>query len=129
MVAATLTQHCRPADLVARYGGEEFCIVVPETAAANACSLAERLRIVLAESQIPLDVGTLSVTASFGVADCLGGSDEFATLIDRADQALLAAKRAGRNRVLPAPRETHSGQFESEAPTADAVAPQPRQCC
>jgi diguanylate cyclase (GGDEF)-like protein len=102
MVAATLTQHCRPSDIVARFGGEEFCVIASETNLPGAFNLAERLRIALAEGRVNVAEGSVSVTGSFGVAQCQGSRDEFDTLIDRADQALITAKRAGRNRVVAA---------------------------
>jgi diguanylate cyclase (GGDEF)-like protein len=102
MVAATLTQHCRPSDIVARFGGEEFCVIAPETSQQSAVNVAERLRTALAETRLDVADDRITVTGSFGVAQCRGSRDDFDTLIDRADQALITAKRAGRNQVVAA---------------------------
>ena len=88
-------------DWVARYGGEEFVIVLPHTGLAEARGVAERLRQVVEK-----ELGRLAglpgggqVTASFGVAAYVPGSDPGA-LLELADQRLYAAKQAGRNRVV-----------------------------
>jgi len=79
----------RPMDLLARYGGEEFTLVLPACDAAQAVSMVERLRPLTPERQ----------TFSAGIALRLPGEDD-AELLARADRALLAAKRAGRNRSV-----------------------------
>ncbi|WP_041446909.1 GGDEF domain-containing protein [Thiocystis violascens] len=86
-------------DLFARWGGEEFIVLAPETSLTSAIRLSERLR--QSVSAAPIDpVGT--VTASFGVAS--GEEREtFEGLIRRADDALYAAKEAGRDQVFPSP--------------------------
>jgi diguanylate cyclase (GGDEF)-like protein len=90
-------------DWVARYGGEEFLLVLPETAAADGANLAEKLRITVASQVFPVDGGTVSITASFGVAGCdRGTAVEPATvdaLIGAADVCLYRSKEMGRNRV------------------------------
>ncbi len=85
----------REVDLFARWGGEEFIILAPETSMESAMQLAERLRYSLVAAPIE-PAGTVS--ASFGVAT--GTEQEpFEELIRRADNALFAAKDAGRNQV------------------------------
>ncbi len=86
-VGQLVSDQCRPSDTVCRYGGEEFCIMVPETDEAGAATLAERIRFKLAQTPLELDTRTLSVTASFGVADCVGELDRADDLIERADRA------------------------------------------
>jgi diguanylate cyclase (GGDEF)-like protein len=117
-VATLLVHHCRPSDLVARYGGEEFCIIVPETSQEAATHLAERLRVELAGHCIAVANQTLSVTGSFGVAGSVKCGDSVERLIRRADDALLAAKRAGRNCVVVAesPKDESLEASETTSP-------------
>ena len=97
--ARVLQQRVRLDDIVGRWGGEEFLVVCPGTTLAEATALAESLRQRIATRDFP-DVGHR--TASFGVAAAQAG-DTPETLIARADAALYAAKRAGRDRVIAAP--------------------------
>jgi len=102
LVARTLKAGLRPSDVMCRYGGEEFCILLPETRAAQAKVIAERIRFRV-EAQCGPGIRTipgLKVTASFGIAALEFGGESLKDLIDRADQALYAAKDAGRNRVI-----------------------------
>jgi diguanylate cyclase (GGDEF)-like protein len=96
----------RPADVFARYGGEEFACILPETDAAGALAVAQRLeRCVraLAIAHGGSSVGGL-VTASVGVATRLeGGDDSITALLARADRQLYRAKSLGRGRVAAAP--------------------------
>ncbi len=106
-VAAVLTEHLkRPADLAARYGGEEFVIILPETELAGALIVAESCRRHLEQLAIenPQATTELScVTMSIGVASVLPSpKSSVEKLIELADQALYAAKRDGRNRVVNA---------------------------
>lgn len=90
----------RPYDSIYRYGGEEFLLCLPHVDAATArASILERLRAGLATLPIVLNNGdTLRITASFGVAQLQPGASIEET-IARADAALYAAKRAGRNLI------------------------------
>ena len=99
-VASVLRQTTRPDDLVCRYGGEEFCILTPCTEAAGATLLASRLRSEI-ESQAAVISGLpeLRITASLGVTVHQSDVQRLQDLIQRADDALYASKRAGRNRV------------------------------
>ncbi len=100
-VAAVATSTIRETDSLARFGGEELVVVVPETSAAQAAWLAERIRAALESSPVTVDGGAeLRVTASFGVAVLQPDDREPEQLIDRADRALYAAKRGGRNRIV-----------------------------
>jgi diguanylate cyclase (GGDEF)-like protein len=88
-------------DLAGRVGGEEFLILLPRTDLIGAEVIAERIRAELAALPIETNAGLIPVTASFGVAQWRTGED-FDDLLGRCDEALYAAKRAGRNRVCQA---------------------------
>jgi diguanylate cyclase (GGDEF)-like protein len=93
----------RPADLVARYGGEEFVCVLPETDAAGAALLAEKLRDAVIALEIPHADSTAAehVTISGGVATAIPTDESSAAqLLEAADQMLYQAKKTGRNRIL-----------------------------
>jgi len=100
-VAKKLHQAARATDLVCRFGGEEFCVVVPGVGAAEMMAFAERVRERIERECGPAvrEVQGLRVTASIGVEVGSIGSTGIAPLIGRADEALYAAKRSGRNRV------------------------------
>ena len=99
--AARLKRGVRGIDLVARLGGEEFVVVMPETDAAYASVIAERLRRDVEREAFATRGGeALHVTVSIGVAEFRGASDSVDALVKRADQALYSAKRRGRNRVV-----------------------------
>ncbi|MGQ0711443.1 MAG: diguanylate cyclase [Rhodoferax sp.] len=103
-VAATLQRHIRKSDVLARIGGEEFSIFLPNTGQRGALALAEQLRdaVQVAQVALPGQAGQgLSVTASIGVssASAMDAPITMPALQQRADAAMYAAKRAGRNRV------------------------------
>ena len=101
-LARVLQQGARLTDVIGRWGGEEFIVVCPDTRAAEAVVLAERLAQALRATSLPV-AGT--VTASFGVAQAVPG-EAARQLIDRADRALYQAKEAGRDRVVRAEEPT-----------------------
>jgi diguanylate cyclase (GGDEF)-like protein len=94
--AQLLRAHRRETDLVARSGGEEFILVMPMTGLEAAIITAERLR--QDTRQIDLPLLPAGISASFGVAQFVPG-DTVASLLQRSDAALYAAKNEGRNRV------------------------------
>ena len=101
-IAARLRDNLRPGDMVAASGGEEFLIAMPDTGYVSAATAADRLRRIVSETDIavPGRPGGLTATISIGVAVAQPGIDTtLPDLIDRADQALLAAKAEGRNQV------------------------------
>jgi len=101
-VAALLGKEARTTDLVARYGGEEFAIVMPETDAAGAHVIAERIRERVAERVFDAELGPLRVTLSIGLATFPDDAQRKAALVAQADGCLYAAKRGGRNRTVAA---------------------------
>lgn len=92
----TLKQSCRSVDLPARYGGEEFCLLLPNTDITMAEQLAERLRRLINEAEVP---GVGQISASLGVANYPLHADDPDLLFTRADEALYQAKQAGRNQI------------------------------
>lgn len=100
----------RLSDIVSRYGGEEFCIILPMTDAPGALVRAERVREMVAQHPFARREvqpnGIISV--SIGVASYPRDALDKAGLIQAADDAMLAAKRSGRNRVLTAPERSAS---------------------
>ena len=94
----------RGIDLACRMGGEEFVIAMPDTDAALAMLVAERLRqkIAIDRFRIPETGEAIEVTVSIGISSLLGSGDSGEGLVKRADEALYEAKRAGRNRVKAA---------------------------
>ena len=97
-VAHNLRQCVRQMDIVARYGGEEFAIIMPAANLADAEPAAIAAGAHIAKCQIQFQGKTLQVTASGGVAQAQTQEDA-AALIKRADEALYAAKKGGRNCV------------------------------
>jgi len=113
VVAHTIgAQVRRDLDLAARFGGEEFVVLLPATELAEACEVAERVRVAIAALQLfhPGRPGRGIVSVSIGVAALrvAGGTDTPLRLFAAADEALYAAKSAGRDRVMlaPAPQAT-----------------------
>jgi len=95
---ALKTSAARSADLAARYGGEEFACLLPDTASHDAVRVAERVREYMAALQLPNATAPHPVlTLSVGVATQVGGGASAAQLLQSADEALYAAKHAGRN--------------------------------
>lgn len=103
-VAGAMRRTARGSDVVGRFGGEEFAVIVAG-GAEHAREAAERVRLAIADASITVDGGMrVGVTTSAGVAERQRG-ETTQMLIKRADEALYAAKAAGRNRVIVAPAD------------------------
>jgi diguanylate cyclase (GGDEF)-like protein len=98
--AARLAALAREEDTVARYGGEEFVVMLAEMPHEALAAAAERFRRALADHPFVLPGGEHAVTASLGAVAYPASGDDVAALVQAADVALYAAKRAGRNRVV-----------------------------
>jgi two-component system cell cycle response regulator len=98
--SARFRRNTRGIDLACRCGGEEFLIIMPDTTMARAYQVGERLRVSIASDACPIGPGQgIHLTASVGLATLEGPDDTPETVFRRADSALFAAKRRGRNRV------------------------------
>jgi diguanylate cyclase (GGDEF)-like protein len=97
-LAAIFRASLRSADFAARYGGEEFLIVLPETDAATAAEIAERIRARVAAESAQREAVAPRITVSAGIA-AASGDEDLEVLIHKADAALYRAKEAGRDRV------------------------------
>lgn len=89
----------RQIDALARIGGEEFAVILPGTNETGAVKVAEKLRRAVAEAPVKSGRNKFNITASFGVAEIRATDRGVDECLGRADAALYAAKRAGRNRV------------------------------
>lgn len=97
-VAQRLRAAIRAGDLLVRYGGEEFLALLPGAGTERALEIAERMRARLEDDPIEVERHMIAVRVSVGVAELKSGDDE-EDIVRRADEALYAAKRQGRNRV------------------------------
>lgn len=102
LVASTLDTHTKETDVAARYGGEEFGVILQESDIQAAVNVADRLRLAIRAREL-LKRSTQEtlgkISASFGIATYRDG-DTVASMIERADACLYAAKRNGRNQVV-----------------------------
>jgi two-component system cell cycle response regulator len=99
--ALRLQRNIRGVDLACRYGGEEFVVLMPDTDAAIAGAVAERVRAATADREFEIDSGPgLGLTVSAGIAAIENSDASPEVLLKRADTALYRAKHDGRNRVV-----------------------------
>jgi diguanylate cyclase (GGDEF)-like protein len=119
-VGQTLRHAVRQGDLAFRYGGEEFLLLLSGIDTSQAVERAEQLRARIAALRVRFagqDLGPLTVSAGLACAPGHCSPDQ---LIPFADAALLAAKRAGRDRVMIAPQPDASG-YSTEASTSSVA--------
>jgi diguanylate cyclase (GGDEF)-like protein len=111
LFARTMADTVRVQDIVARHGGEEFVIIFPRCSAREAAEVVDRvragLRVALVTGEVP------EFTCSIGVADA-GPDESFHDVLRAADEALMGAKRSGRDRVLIA------SSIRSDSPAIEA---------
>jgi diguanylate cyclase len=117
-VGGMLKKSTRDKDFVARYGGEEFVVLFNDSQVRDAEFGAERSRSAIEKMSVDTQGQSLSVTASFGLVMPQAG-DDAASILRRADEALYASKKAGRNCI-----HLHNGNLCVKVETA---APQPTE--
>lgn len=110
-VAQTITETIRGSDLPARVGGEEFMILLPNTGRVGAGIIAERVRLAIEQTPVPVGTVHVPITLSGGVASFgPDGNNDIEQLIEVADKRLYLAKQKGRNRIV-----MRDGKTETEA--------------
>ena len=98
-LAKILMNNARKSDIPCRYGGEEFALILPRTDICSAGRVAERIRAEFEQKTFDMGPdGLVRVTVSIGVAELLENDSAF-NLLKKADDALYASKRGGRNRI------------------------------
>ncbi len=100
--ALRLGSTMRAFDIIGRYGGEEFAMCVPLTSDADVRAVCERARKAISARPIAFEGGELAITISIGcvVVEKVEEGLDMGAALDRADAALYAAKRTGRNRCI-----------------------------
>jgi len=124
-VARTLQKEARATDVVARYGGEEFAVVMPETDAAGAVVIAERIRERVKALVFDTAQGPLRVTLSLGIAAVPDDATRKGDLVERADACLYHAKRNGRDRSVSASSLRAAAPARLGRAAAAATSPEP----
>ncbi len=103
-ISGRIKSRMRREDLFARYGGEEFVCVLASTGLEGSVIFAEHLRNMVCERPVMFDNQPIAITVSLGVSCAFNEPNlDPPTLIKRADDNLYAAKRGGRNQVVPSP--------------------------
>jgi diguanylate cyclase (GGDEF)-like protein len=99
--AARIRNGIRASDVAARLGGDEFVVLLVESGAGNASTVAAKLKALLAAPYPLLELET-GVSASIGIATFPGAATSGGTLLDLADAAMYEAKKSGKNRCVTA---------------------------
>lgn len=106
IIAQELQQRLRKTDFIARFGGEEYALLLPNTPLADGHALLNSLRLAIAACPFNFQGEPIRITLSAGI-DQVAADEPFEQAFERVDQALYAAKKAGRNQV-------HSAQQNSK---------------
>lgn len=109
-ITRVVCSEIRSADVIGRYGGDEFVILLPQSNAKEAANLAKRIHASIAKIRMETDKGNFTIAVSLGISETIHSidgesktafqADTMENLFLRADQALYAAKEAGRNRTV-----------------------------
>jgi diguanylate cyclase (GGDEF)-like protein len=99
-LTSTCAKQVRDIDTLARIGGEEFALLLPQTTPEEAAHLVERLRSSVAATKAKIGDGWLDITVSIGLTSANRGAQDVNGILRRADEALYAAKRQGKNRLV-----------------------------
>jgi diguanylate cyclase (GGDEF)-like protein len=108
-IADVCSKSVRDTDVVGRFGGEEFIVLLPHTTAADATSVAERIRRTILREKCSWQGRPLDITLSLGVAEAGPLTATREKLIKAADQALYSAKNSGRNKTVTAEAAQRAG--------------------
>ena len=101
-VAARCMKQVRVIDLIGRYGGDEFVFLLVEAEAGDVLNIAERICKIISAKPVDTERGPLNISVSMGIATLLPENPNLTSLLNRADNALYVAKKAGRNQVVKA---------------------------
>jgi diguanylate cyclase (GGDEF)-like protein len=104
MVGQACKQNFRKSDICCRYGGEEILIILPTTTLDEAIGPVEKFREAISKLEIVHDGRAIPITISGGIAQIIVDTESWEQTVGRADEALYAAKKGGRNQV-----QLHSG--------------------
>lgn len=114
-IAGVLTRSLRPGEVAVRMGGEEFLVLMPQADIEEARARAEAWRAVIRAQPVATSLGAAEITFSAGISAYPDTAASFEQMLQQADKAVYAAKRAGRNRVVVArqPSELTDGRVRS----------------
>jgi diguanylate cyclase (GGDEF)-like protein len=96
-IARTLTANLEDRGLIGRVGGEEFAIFLPDTTKTSAQDICSRLLKTIADTQITIESGQISITGSIGISEVFDHEHAIEKAVNRADHALYESKHKGRN--------------------------------